>query len=177
MKIKNITQLGNPLLREKAKKVKDFTDPEIKKTIKDLVDTMRHANLVGISAPQIGRSYRIFVSEIRPTKYRKKIKELDSLQVCINPEIVRKSKKTIVDYEGCGSVGKAAIFGQVSRSKTVILRAWNEKGEQCEREVSGLMARVIQHEIDHLDGTVFTDKCVSAKTLLSADEYIKLNIK
>jgi len=173
MIVKNTIQLGNPLLRRKAKSVKDFSVPEVKKTVKDLVDTMRHFSLVGISAPQIGISSQIFVSEIKPTKYRVGA-DLDDLRVYINPIIVNFSKKTAVDYEGCGSVGNAAIFGQVRRSESVTIRAFNEKGDKFERTVTGLLARVIQHEIDHLNGIMFTDKLVSAKTLLSREEYLKM---
>ncbi|MCX6713447.1 MAG: peptide deformylase [Candidatus Vogelbacteria bacterium] len=174
MIIKNITQLGNPLLRTKAQTVKKFDAPEIKKTVKNLVETMRQANLVGICAPQIGISFRIFVSEIRPTKYRKDPGELDGLQVYINPVIVKSSKKTTVDYEGCGSVGRAAVFGQVKRPESVTVRAFNDKGEEFERTVTGLLARVIQHEVDHLNGVVFTDKLVSIKSLISVEEYVKM---
>ncbi|MEI6494480.1 MAG: peptide deformylase [bacterium] len=174
MIIKNIRQIGDPLLRLKAKKVEKINSKETKRVIKDLTDTLRHADLVGMAAPQIGASVRIFITEIRKTKYRKDVKDLDSLRVFINPEIVEFSKQTVVGYEGCGSVAGGQIFGKVRRSKKVRVRAYNEKGEKFELETGGLLAIVIQHEYDHLNGIEFTDKLTSVKTLISTSEYRKL---
>jgi peptide deformylase len=174
MIVKKITQLGDPLLRQVSVEMDDVNSKEVKRICKNLVDTMRDANLVGISAPQIGISRRIIVTEICKTKYRKNIDELDKLHIYINPIITKFSSKKIIGYEGCGSVGNASIFGQVKRSETISVKATDLNGEEFERTASGLLSVVIQHEIDHLDGIVFTDKLVSPKSLISASEYRKI---
>ena len=172
MVIKLVTQVGNPIIRKKSKKVRLITSPKIKKIVKDLTDSMRHANLVGMAAPQIGHNLRIFVTEIRTTTLRK-TSEQDGLRIFINPKIIHASKKKILGYEGCGSVASSGIFGKVSRSTQVIVEAFDEKNKKFAFTTKGLLARVIQHEIDHLDGIIFLDKVSDKKSLMSQEEYIK----
>lgn len=172
MIIKSITQVGNPIIRKKSKNVKLITSPMVKKIIKDLTDSMRNANLVGMAAPQIGYNLRIFVTEIRTTTLRK-TKELDKLRVFINPKIIDLSKKKILGYEGCGSVASSGIFGKVSRFTQITVSATDENNKKFEYTAKGLLARVIQHEFDHLEGVVFLDKVFDKKSLKSKEEYIK----
>lgn len=172
MSIKKTTQIGDKIIRQKTVVVKNILTPEIKQTIKDLTDSMRHDNLVGMAAPQIGKKWRIFVSEIRTTTYRKNIAKSDLLRVFINPKIIWQSKKFSVGYEGCGSVASAQLFGAVRRPHSIICQALNSKGVIFEIKATGLLARVIQHEIDHLDGIVFIDKVSDTKTLMSKQAYI-----
>jgi peptide deformylase len=173
MIIKKITQAGNPILRKKADLVKNFKSQEINKTIKDLIDTMRSGSLIGIAAPQIGRSFRIFITEIRKTKNRI-FEDKDELRIFINPRIIRLSKKTNVGYEGCGSVGNAHIFGPVKRADEITIEALNEKGEKFVLKAQDLLARVIQHEFDHINGVIFTDKISDYRKIMSGEEYRKL---
>lgn len=93
MSVKKISEIGSLVIRSKAKPVGSIAPSKLQKVIDDLTDTMRATNLVGIAAPQIGIGSRIFISEIRKTKIRKHISELDALRVYINPEIVEVSKK------------------------------------------------------------------------------------
>ena len=172
MIMKSVTQVGNPIIRNKSKIVKSTNSPEVKKIIKDLTDSMRKANLVGMAAPQIGHNLRIFVTEIRNTTLRK-TKEFDGLRVYINPKIINASKSKISGYEGCGSVASSGIFGKVSRPSQITVSAIDENNNKFEYKAKGLLARVIQHEIDHLDGIVFLDKVVDKKSLMSKKEYIK----
>jgi len=171
---KKIAQAGNPILRKKADLVKDFKSQKTKKTIEDLIDTMRSSSLVGIAAPQIGRSFRIFITEIRKTENRR-IEDKDELRVFINPRIVSFSKKTSIDYEGCGSVGNAHIFGPVKRADEITIEAQNEKGEKFVLKAQNFLARVIQHEFDHINGIIFTDKISDFKKIMSRDEYRKIS--
>jgi peptide deformylase len=173
MVIKNIVQAGNSILRKRASLVKDAKSLEVRKIIRDLIDTMRSDNLIGIAAPQIGQSLQIFVTEIRKTTNRK-IEDKDGLRVFINPKIIRLSRKTNVGYEGCGSVGNAQIFGPIKRSTEIIIEAQNEKGQKFTLKAKDLLARVIQHEFDHINGIVFTDKICDYKKIISREEYIKL---
>ena len=84
MSMKKAIQIGNKAIRKKSSIVKDVSAPEIQEVIKDLIDSMRHDNLVGMAAPQIGKNYRIFISEIRQTTYRKNISKNDSLRILYN---------------------------------------------------------------------------------------------
>lgn len=172
MIIKSVTQVGNPIIRKKSVKVISVNSQEVKKIIKDLTDSMRYSNLVGMAAPQIGYNFKIFVTEIRNTTLRK-TKELDNLRVFINPKIIKISKEKISGYEGCGSVALSGIFGKVLRPSQITVSAVDENNQKFEYTAKGLLARVIQHEIDHLNGVVFLDKVTDKKSLMSKEEYIK----
>jgi peptide deformylase len=178
MIIKNITQLGNKVIRTRAKLVSKPTSKSTKIVVKNLVDSMRHHGLVGIAAPQIGKSVRIFVTEIRKTKYRKQseINDGGKLRIFINPRILSVSKKQVNGWEGCGSVANAQLFGMVKRPASVVVEALDKNGEKFNLKANNLLSRVIQHEIDHLNGIVFTDKA-DPSTYVSREEYFKLAAK
>ena len=181
MVIKQVTQVGNPIIRKISGSVpqKDIGSKKIKATIKNLTDSMRYHGLVGMAAPQIGINVRIFVTEIRKTRVRKSQsrREIDPLRIFINPKIVSFSKQKTSGYEGCGSVAGANLFGKVNRSKSIIVRAQNAKGEHFELRATRLLAKVIQHEYDHLDGLVFIDRVTDTKSLMSRNEYLKKSQK
>jgi peptide deformylase len=177
MSVKKISVIGSPVIRTRAKELGAVPPLKLRKIISDLTDTMRDANLVGIAAPQIGVSSRVFLSEIRKTKTRKDISELDQLRVFVNPVLVRTSKKQVEGYEGCGSVARGGLFGIMKRPESIVVRAHNEHGDEFEIETGGLLARIIQHEIDHLNGICFIDKVSDTKSLLGREEYIKLKKK
>ncbi len=177
MAIRKVSEIGSDVIRARSKEVEGITSAKIKKVITDLTDTMRAVNLVGMAARQIGVESRIFVTEIRKTMLRKDISLVDSLKVFINPHITKVSKKLVSGYEGCGSVADGGLFGVVKRPETISVHAFNEHGEEFELETSGLLARIIQHEIDHLNGICFIDKVTDTQTLLGQSEYIKLNKK
>jgi len=172
------SQVGEPVIRKKALKVTDYFSKETKKTIRDLVDSMQYHTLVGMAAPQIGVSSRIFVTEIRETKLRKahRADDVDNLRVFINPKVISVSDKTVKGWEGCGSVACAGLFAKVERPKEITIEAFDEKGEKFTLTTSGLLARVIQHEIDHLNGIVFTDKA-DLKTFMSREPYLALTAR
>lgn len=177
MAIRKTSEIGSDIIRSRAKEVDKISSAKVKKIIGDLVDSMRHENLVGMAAPQIGIGNRIFVTEIRKTIFRKDISILDPLRVFINPKITKVSKRLVEGYEGCGSIASGGLFGIVKRSETVSVRAFNENGDEFELETSGLLARIIQHEVDHLNGICFIDKVTDTKKLLGRGEYIKLKSK
>jgi peptide deformylase len=177
MIIKEVTQIGNPVIRRISRPVaqKDIGSNKINIIIKNLIDSMRYHGLVGMAAPQIGVNLRIFVTEIRKTKLRKNQsrKEIDPLRIFINPKIVSFSKQKVSGYEGCGSVACAQLFGKVRRPKSITAQGQNAKGEYFELRATGLLARVIQHEYDHIEGTVFVDRVTDTKSLMSRNEYLK----
>lgn len=174
MAIKKISEIGSEVIRSKATELGEITSAKLKKLITDLTDTMRHEGLVGIAAPQIGIGMRVFLTEVRKTKSRKDITEIDPLRVFINPEITHVSKKQVDGYEGCGSIANGGLFGTVMRPETISVQAFNEHGEPFELETGGLLARIIQHEVDHLNGICFIDHITDTKKLLGKEEYLKM---
>lgn len=171
MIIHNVSQVGSPEIRKQSRKVKNFQATEVKKTTRDLVDSMRHYQLVGMAAPQTGKNIQVFVTEIRSTQTRKRVNK-DHLRVFINPRIISRSKKLVTGFEGCGSVADAQLFGAVPRVKEIIIQAFDTDGKRFELRAAGLLARVIQHELDHLQGKVFLDRMQSMKTIMGRKEYI-----
>lgn len=172
MIIPEVIQIGDPLLQRPAQSAKKLNTKETRRVIHNLIDSMRHHQLVGMAANQIGERLRIFVTEIRKTPYRNP-NDVDGLRVFINPKIVWKSKKQTVLYEGCGSVAYAKLFAPVKRSEKVIVKALDEQGVPFELKADGLLAKVIQHECDHLDNMEFLEYVTDNKTMISAGEYIK----
>jgi peptide deformylase len=174
MVVENVIQIGNPILREKSKKVIDVNLEETKRVIINLTDSMRHHDLVGMAAGQIGEKIRIFVTEIRKTPTRDE-KTVDKLRIFINPKIIWFSKKKTIIYEGCGSVANGNLFGPVRRSEKIKIRALGKDGKKFELKADGLLARVIQHEYDHLSGIEFIEKITDMKKVMSRSEYLCYN--
>ncbi len=171
MTVKKSVQIGDPVLRETAVEIEDVETSYMQAIITDLIETMRADNLIGMAAPQIGESVRIFVTEIRETEFRTAA-EASPLTVYINPEIYWVSHETEMGWEGCGSVANSGLFGEVKRAKEIKVKFTDETGVSREIEASGLLARVIQHENDHLNGIIFTDLC-DPKSLVSREWYIE----
>ncbi len=168
MAIRDIVIIENPVLRRKAKKVVKIT-AEHRKLIEDMIETMRDAPGVGLAAPQVGESERLIVVEYAeepeneddPPKKKK-------LYVVINPEIVRASEEMVQGTEGCLSV--PGWVGDVMRHEAVTVRGLNRNGEKIKIEAEGWLARIFQHEIDHLEGVLYTDKLVSRDSLRRVQE-------
>jgi peptide deformylase len=165
-----IFQLGSEEIRKKAAMISVPLEDADVQLIATMIVAMRQNGLVGIAAPQIGESKRVFVSEIRN---RRGVPD-DELRVFINPEIVSYSDEKQVDYEGCGSVADGNLFGEVERSLSVTVRYHDKTGEQKAEKFEGALARIVQHEFDHLEGIVFTDKLYSTSTLMSRSEYRRM---
>lgn len=155
MAIREIVTLPNPILRRKARPVSDF-GPELQTLIDDMVETMRAAPGVGLAAPQVNIPLRLFVAEWGDD-------EDDSVErktyVMINPEIKRLSRETVVGVEGCLSI--PGILGEVERAEEVTIHAFNRRGQKTRLKASGWLARILQHEFDHLNGDLFIDKAES----------------
>lgn len=171
MIIKDIIQVGNPILSRRSEIVTNLKSRETKKVIKNLIDSVRYHELIGMAASQIGEKLRIFVTEVRNTKYRNLT--ADKLRVYINPKIIWSSKREVIIYEGCGSVAYAKLFAPVKRPEKIIIKAMDENGDEFELKASGMLSRVIQHEYDHLDGVEFTEKITDMRKIMSLGEYKK----
>lgn len=167
-------QIGNPIIRAKAKPVaikKNFAKAT-QKIVKDLIDSMASTSLIGMAAPQIGVSQRVFITKLKNTTVRK-TKKIDPLRVFINPKIVEISKAQSMLMEGCGSLVNGQLFGPVKRPKSVTVQAYDEKGKKFILKATGLLAKCIQHEIDHLNGIVCLDKFMNTQKVSEKTEYIK----
>jgi peptide deformylase len=149
MSLRKIRIDEDPVLRKKAKEIKHI-DEDIKKLIDDMSDTMYEAPGVGLAAPQVGVSKRLVMVDVGDGQ---------GLQVFINPKIIKKEGELEEGLEGCLSV--PGIYGDVKRQLKITVKAINRKGKGITVEASAFRARAIQHEIDHLDGILFTDKAVN----------------
>ncbi|MEN2984790.1 MAG: peptide deformylase [Dictyoglomaceae bacterium] len=138
-----ILTIENPILRKKAKKIERI-DEEVKKLAEDMLETMKSYNGVGLAATQIGKNLRLIVVNYDEKDY-----------IFINPEIIKKEGENI-DIEGCLSIPGVEI--PVKRADKILLKYQNLKGRELTMEATDLFARIIQHEIDHLDGILIIDK-------------------
>jgi len=172
MAIRKVIQAGNSLLKAKNKLVSNYNSPKIQKLIKDLIVTNRKAGLIGIAASQIGKNYMVFVTHPRNTKSRK-LGKTDKLRIYINPKITYYSQKKNIIYEGCGSVADGAIFGPVLRPEEIEVQAINKKGQKFSLRADGILARVIQHEYDHLRGIEFIQKVSDYSKIVVQAHYRK----
>ena len=175
MAVRKVIQMGHPSLKSKNKTFADFASPELKKVIKDLKDTMYKTELVGIAATQIGENCMVFVTHPRNTLARK-LTKTDICRVFINPKIVHTSKEESLMYEGCGSVVSGSFFGPVIRPKEVTVEAYDENGEMFSLTCDGILARVIQHEFDHLQGIEFIQN-VSDYSKVIVEEFYRKTIR
>ncbi len=141
----DIVKLGEDILRQKAQPVAEVND-EIRQLAEDMFETMIEADGVGLACPQIGKNLRMFVL----------IADDDVRRVFINPQIIKTSEE-MGDYdEGCLSIPQ--VYETIKRPVRVTVQALNEQGKPFTLDADGLLARIIQHEYDHLDGIVFIDR-------------------
>ena len=152
----SIVGLGDPILRKEAQPItKDY--PGLNELINDMFETMYTADGVGLAAPQIDRSIQLVVIGFRPyDEATDTYGEEEERHVLINPEIISEGDKKGYFNEGCLSLPD--IHEDVLRPETIVLHWFDENWEEHNEEISGLFARVAQHEIDHLHGKVFTDR-------------------
>jgi len=170
-KILEIAELGHPILRERATQVENLEDEEIQNFIDNLIATAIEANGVGIAAPQVYEPKRIFIIYSRPNVRYPNAPELGPVAI-INPEVTSFSEEKEKDWEGCLSI--PGIRGLVPRHKSIKVKYLTRDGKEVENEFSDFIARIFQHELDHLNGTVFLDRIESNKELVTEKEYQKL---
>ncbi|MBI2462640.1 MAG: peptide deformylase [Candidatus Spechtbacteria bacterium] len=160
--IRPVIQEPHPTLRQKAQLVSNFNDPKLKVLLKDMEDTLIQQEGLGLAAPQINESLTIFVI---PKEVAPMVRSLcipSSLfkpfraTIFFNPKLSDYSSKKEIEEEGCLSV--RGIFHPLPRSGRVTIEAQNEKGQRFRVTVEGLLARIFQHETDHLNGTLFIDR-------------------
>ncbi len=179
MSILKIARMGHPVLRAKARALhpSEIRTPKIQQLIDDMFETMKEYQGVGLAAPQVHESLRIFVGGFPPVvdDGRDPDRETDEddedvpLMAVINPEIEVVTREVVEDWEGCLSIPD--IRGRVPRARQISVRAYDRQGKRMEIQASGFTARVIQHETDHLDGVLFFDRMKTFQSLSFLDEY------
>lgn len=157
MGLRTIVTLPDPVLRRKARPVSSF-DKDLQTLIDDMIDTMRDAPGVGLAAPQVGIGQRLIVIEYaEPPDEGDEEKEVKPRRfVMANPEIVKASEDKVLGVEGCLSI--PGLVGEVERYSMVQVKGLNRHGQPMKVKVEGWLARIFQHEIDHINGVVFTDR-------------------
>ncbi|MCC6300807.1 MAG: peptide deformylase [Anaerolineales bacterium] len=156
MTLRTIITLPDPVLKRKAHSVAQF-DKNLHTMIDDMVETMRAAPGVGLAAPQIGLSERIAVIEYFEKEGDEEKEDAPKkVWAVINPEIVKASQETFLGVEGCLSI--PGLVGEVERHAEVHIKALNRHGKPMRIKAKGWLARIFQHEIDHLNGILFTER-------------------
>lgn len=173
-----IAQLGEAILRGPMRDVVDVKDPEVQKVIQDLMDIVKPAKGVGIAANQIRSDLKVFVMASHPNERYPYAPEMEPFAL-INPTLVAHSEETEKDWEGCLSVGTfefgkaTTIRGLVPRYTWVEVEYTDANGELQKDRFEGFVARIFQHEYDHLQGLVYLDRVEDNKDLYSHQEFMK----
>ncbi|MTJ10490.1 peptide deformylase [Anabaena sp. UHCC 0204] len=168
-----IIKLGNLVLRQKAIWVENIQEEKIQNLIDELIISVAQTNGVGIAAPQVAASYRLFIVASRPNIRYPHAPEMQPTAM-INPQIIAHSSEIVKDWEGCLSVPR--IRGLVPRYQTIEIEYTDRNGNLQKQELTDFVARIFQHEYDHLEGLVFLDRVENNNDLISEEEYQKLVI-
>ena len=173
-KVLEIAELGQPVLRERAVDIDNIDDPRVQEFIDDLIETGVDSNGVGIAAPQVFQPYRIFIIHSRPNPRYPEAPEMGP-EAVINPEILSYSEEKEKDWEGCLSI--PGIRGLVPRHSSIKARYTKRDGNIVEREFTDFVARIFQHEFDHLNGVVFLDRMDSSREIITESEYQRMMLQ
>jgi peptide deformylase len=165
-----VSQVGNPSLRQIAQPIDRLNEP-IQSLIDNLMETLLQSNGVGIAAPQVAASYRLVIIASRPNPRYPNAPEMEPT-VMINPRIISASDEIVKDWEGCLSV--PGIRGLVPRHSTIAIEYSDRQGNLQQQQLTDFVARIFQHEIDHLNGLVFLDRLETNLDIVTDQEYLKL---
>lgn len=171
MQILEIVQLGDPILRQNAIAIANIEDPNLQNLIDSLIETAKISNGVGIAAPQVSKSYRLFIVASRPNPRYPNAPKMEPTAM-LNPKIISHSKKIVKDWEGCLSI--PGRRGLVPRYQIIDVEYRDRKGLLKHQVLTDFVARIFQHELDHLDGIVFLERLESPKDLFTEEEYQSL---
>jgi len=173
---REIVEIGHPVLRERAREVtaEQLSSEEVQGLIDDMIETMRAANGAGLAANQVAETLRIAVAEVRPGNPRYPYKPPIPLTVMVNPLIEPLDAEIAEINEGCLSVPN--LRGEVPRHVNVRLRYLDREGAEHEEIKRGLTAGTFQHELDHLDGTLFVDRVTDPRTLTTWDQFERFHL-
>lgn len=166
----SIAQLGHAILRQRAAEVENILADECQQLINQMMLAVSEAGGVGIAAPQIHHSVRIFIMCSKPNARYPEAPLMPPTAI-INPEILHYSSDRIKGWEGCLSV--PSMRGLVPRHSQISVRYFDQQGNEQQKELTGFIARIFQHEFDHLNGLTFIDQLESTKDLISEVEWYK----
>jgi peptide deformylase len=166
--LRKIIQLGNPILRSKAAAIENIQDEQIQKLIEDLLATVADSNGVGIAAPQVAEQKRLFIVASRPNPRYPNAPEMEPTAM-INPQITAHSNEIVKGWEGCLSI--PGIRGLVPRYQVIEVEYTDRNGKLQKQEFTDFVARIFQHEYDHLEATVFLDRLESNFDIMTENEY------
>lgn len=167
-KVLNVAELGNPVLRSPAQPIEDIQDRRIQRLIDNLLKTIKKQNGVGIAAPQVSESLQLFIVASRPNLRYLNAPTMEPTPM-INPKIIAYSDEKEKGWEGCLSV--PGLRGQVMRSKEIEVTYTDRHGNSHQQVFTDFVARIVQHEFDHINGKVFLDRMDSMLDLMSESEY------
>ena len=172
MSILKVARMGHPVLRQRGRPLDGtaLQSPSVQKLIDDLIDTMREYNGVGLAAPQVHESIRLFVALLDDEP-----EPATRATVIVNPEIVPNGTAREEAWEGCLSIPD--IRGLVPRFTDITVRALDREGRAVQLHLKDFPARVAQHETDHLDGVLFFDRMTSTASLTFLEEYSRFHAK
>ena len=170
MPVLEIIQLGHPLLRASAQLVDNIEDQNIQNLIDNLIATVGQANGVGIAAPQVAESYRLFIVASRPNLRYPNAPTMEPTAM-INPQILAHSSGVVKGWEGCLSIPE--IRGYVPRYEAIEIEYTDRNGKLQKQELTDFVAKIFQHEYDHLNGIVFLDRLESTRDIITEQEYQK----
>ncbi len=170
-KLLQVALLGHSVLRQKAKEVQNARDPRIQSLIDDLLETVMDVNGVGISAPQVYESVRLIIIASHPNPRYPNAPEMEPTPM-INPKILSHSKEQKKDWEGCLSI--PGIRGLIPRYTSIAVEYTDRGDKTIKRNFNDFIARIVQHEIDHLNGIMFLDRVENNAEIMSDKEYLKL---
>ena len=170
-KILQILEIGSPILRQNSATITNTTDPQLDALIVDLIATADAANGVGIAAPQVASSVRLFIVASRPSPRYPQAPTMAPMAM-INPQIIERSGDLVAGWEGCLSV--PGTRGLVMRDRAISVRYLTRYGELVQQELTDFIARIFQHELDHLDGILFPDRVSTSTDLITEAEYLKI---
>jgi peptide deformylase len=168
--ILEIIQLGHPLLRSKAQVVDNIQNQSIQNLIDNLIATVGQASGVGIAAPQVAASHRLFIVASRPNPRYPTAPTMEPTAM-INPKILAHSSEVEKGWEGCLSI--PGIRGWVPRYQAIEVEYTDRNGKLQKQELTDFVARIFLHEYDHLDGIVFFDRLESTQDIITEQEYQK----
>lgn len=169
--IRQIAQLGQPLLREVARQIVDPHAPAVQALIDDLLVTVADADGVGIAAPQVYEPLSLFLIAAWPNRRYPEAPPLEPT-IMINPEILWRSDETVTGWEGCLSI--PGLRGLVPRCRRLGVRYLDRQGQVHEEEFADFPARIVQHEYDHIQGIVFVDRIATSRDLVTEKEYLRI---
>ena len=170
VEILQVAHLGNNILRCQAQPINNIWHESLQRLIDDLIATVVATNGVGIAAPQVSQSDRLFIVASRPNLRYPNAPKMEPTAM-INPRLISHSEEIVNDWEGCLSVPE--IRGLVPRYRAIEVEYTSRKGQLQRQELTDFVARIFQHEYDHLEGILFLDRVESTKDLMTEDEYQK----